>query len=88
MVNEQDTVEEARAQTDFKDSNPEAQALGPRHRDAESHLSERMSYNHSLNESNSDNTSTDNVKNNTIAQTDSNNDKWQDGLRRDENDNV
>ena len=55
MVAEQDTVEEVQAQTDFEDSDPETEALDPRYRDAESHLSERMSNNHRLNKYNAEN---------------------------------
>ena len=47
MVSEQNTVEEARTQTNFGDTNPDAEALDHRHRDAASHLNERMSNNHS-----------------------------------------
>ncbi|MDX2373570.1 acyl-CoA dehydrogenase [Psychrobacter sp. PP-21] len=47
MVSEQDTAEEVTSQTDFKKSKPQAEALDHRYRDAESHLSERMSNNHS-----------------------------------------
>ena len=46
MVSEQNTVEEARSQTDFEESEPEVEALDHRHRDAESHLNERMGNNH------------------------------------------
>ncbi|MBO1531558.1 acyl-CoA dehydrogenase [Psychrobacter sp. F1192] len=47
LVGEQDSAKEAQAQTDFDESNPQAQALKHRARDAESMLSERMSHNHS-----------------------------------------
>lgn len=47
MVDEQHTAKEATAQTNFNDNDPEKEALTHRHRDAESILSERMSYNHS-----------------------------------------
>lgn len=47
LVSEQDTAKEMTSQTDFAKSNPKAEALDHRHRDAESHLHERMSNNHS-----------------------------------------
>ena len=47
MVSEQDTVKEIKSQANFEKSNPEAEALDHRYRDAESHLNERMSNNHS-----------------------------------------
>lgn len=87
MVSEQDTVEEVQEQADFKDANPDAEALDPRRRDAETHLSERMSYNHSLHK-------TDPTSDKMIKETDSgiekpdNHAEWQDGLRRDENDKI
>ena len=103
MVSEQDTVKEVQAQTDFAESNPEAQALDPRHRDAETHLSERMGHNHRLNQA--ADTHTDNVdsldssnglenseslqaKTDRLDKSSSADNKWQDGLRRDENDKV
>ena len=46
LVSEQHSSEEARTQTDFGKSNPEADAIDHRHRDAKSHLDERMSNNH------------------------------------------
>ena len=46
MVAEQDSQKEAQAQTDFDDSHPEIEALDARHRDAASHLNERMGNNH------------------------------------------
>lgn len=54
MVDEQDTTQEIKAQTNFGEVNPDAEALNPRHRDAESTLSERMSYNHSKAKADSD----------------------------------
>ncbi len=84
MVSEQDTVKEVQAQTDFAESNPEAQALDPRHRDAETHLSERMGHNHRLNRA--ADTHADNVDG--LDKSSSADNKWQDGLRRDENDKV
>ena len=54
MVSEQNTVKEERTQTNFGDTNPDAEALDHRHRDAASHLNERMSNNHSLNKTNID----------------------------------
>ncbi|WP_413519382.1 acyl-CoA dehydrogenase [Psychrobacter glacincola] len=89
MVDEQDTVKEVSAQTDFGDSNPKAQALDPRHRDAESHLSERMSYNHRLNKDGS--VSSDNIQAHSAEQTqimEHSDSTWKDGLQRDENDNI
>ncbi|WP_298871117.1 acyl-CoA dehydrogenase [uncultured Psychrobacter sp.] len=103
MVSEQDTVKEVQAQTDFAESNPEAQALDPRHRDAETHLSERMGHNHRLNRA--ADTHADNVdgldssnglenseslqaKTDRLDKSSSADNKWQDGLRRDENDKV
>ena len=103
MVSEQDTVKEVQAQTDFAESNPEAQALDPRHRDAETHLSERMGHNHRLNQA--ADTHADNVdslnssnglenseslqaKTDRLDKSSSADNKWQDGLRRDENDKV
>ena len=89
MVDEQDTVKEVSAQTDFGDSNPKAQALDPRHRDAESHLSERMSYNHRLNKDGS--VSSDNIQAHSAEQTETmehSDSTWKDGLQRDENDNI
>lgn len=94
MVKEQDTVEEVRAQTDFDESEPEVEALDHRHRDAESHLSERMSNNHRLNQHNADDLErseisedAENVKND-IDKPAATDPKWQDGLRRDESDKV
>ncbi len=46
LVSEQDTVKEVNSQTDFEESEPEIEALDHRHRDAESHLNERMGNNH------------------------------------------
>ena len=86
MVNEQDTAEEVRAQTDFQNSHPQTEALGSRHRDAASHLNERMSYNHRLNKDKV--ASPDNGQDDQAPQTESIDFKWKDGLRRDENDNV
>ena len=89
IVDEQDTVKEVSAQTDFGESNPEVQALDPRHRDAESHLNERMSYNHRLNKDGS--VSSDNVQANSAEQTESlkhTDSTWKDGLQRNENDNI
>ena len=92
MVSEQDTVKEARDQADFKDANPDAEALDPRRRDAENHLNERMSYNHRLDktapdadiaEADAHKAVTDNAVEETEHQT-----EWQDGLRRDENDKM
>ncbi|MGM8886042.1 acyl-CoA dehydrogenase [Psychrobacter sp. 1U2] len=46
MLSEQDTVKETAEQTNFAKAHPEEDALKHRHRDAESTLNERMSYNH------------------------------------------
>ena len=98
MVSEQDTIKEVQAQTDFAESDPEAQALDPRHRDAESHLSERMGHNHSLNKTDPNSATAENSLGKTVTVmtdiTDSEVEKanshpeWKDGLRRDENDKV
>jgi acyl-CoA dehydrogenase len=103
MVSEQDTIKEVQAQTDFAESNPEAQALDPRHRDAETHLSERMGHNHRLNRAadthadNADSLDSSNgledseslqAKTDRLDKSSSADNKWQDGLRRDENDKV
>ncbi|MER2164275.1 MAG: hypothetical protein ABS921_09115, partial [Psychrobacter alimentarius] len=109
MVSEQNTVEEVRTQTDFGDTNPDAEALDHRHRDAASHLNERMSNNHSMLKHSIDDIEpveqtdtpekSDMVKNrveepaitdtaNTTSTTDDIDSKWQDGLRRDENDKT
>ena len=96
MVSEQDTIKEVQAQTDFAESEPEAQALDPRHRDAESHLSERMGHNHSLNKTDPNSATAENSLGKTVTTdiTDSEVEKanshpeWKDGLRRDENDKV
>ena len=86
MVNEQDTAKEINAQTDFQDSHPEIEALGSRHRDAASHLNERMSYNHRLNKDKFASTSRE--QDNHEQQTETSDPTWKDGLRRGENDNV
>ena len=89
MVDEQDTVKEVSTQTDFGKSNPEVQALDPRHRDAESHLNERMSYNHRLNKDGS--VSSDNVQANSTEQAEPmkhSDSTWKDGLQRDENGKI
>jgi acyl-CoA dehydrogenase len=86
MVSEQDTAKEVRAQTNFEDSHPELEALDSRHRDAESHLNERMSYNHRLNKDGS--VSPDNIQTNSAEQTEHDNPSWKEGVHRDENDNV
>ena len=88
MVDEQNTVEEIRGQADFDESNPEAEALDPRYRDAESTLNQRMSYNHSLDKADSDLPNhSDLTSTETIAEG-AKDSKWQDGLRRDENDKA
>lgn len=87
MVDEQDTVKEVSAQTDFGDSNPEVQALDPRHRDAESHLNERMSYNHSLKKTHPNSATAKTVTDNGVEKA-SSNPEWKDGLHRDENDKI
>ena len=88
MVDEQNSVEEVRGQAHFEASNPDAEALDPRHRDAESTLSKRMSYNHSLNKADSAAPSAaDSTSTSTQAEA-TKDSKWQDGLRRDENDKA
>ncbi|ERL55993.1 acyl-CoA dehydrogenase [Psychrobacter aquaticus] len=98
MVSEQDTAQEVQAQTDFGDSSPEIEALDDRHRDAATHLNERMSSNHSLNKYSTE--ATEHVDNSekhdhsditkestskpSIDETSTTDTKWQDGLRRDE----
>ena len=86
MVSEQDTAKEVRAQTDFENAHPELEALDSRHRDAESQLNERMSYNHRLNKDGSVNPN--NIQANSAEQTEHGNPAWKDSLHRDENDNV
>lgn len=81
MVDEQ-TPEEALAETKFVKAKPENETLTHRHRDAESILSERMSYNHSVKSTET------NDSNKEIDQKPSDSTEWQDGLRRDENDKV
>jgi len=98
MVDEQDTTQEIKAQTNFGEVNPDAEALNPRHRDAESTLSERMSYNHSkakadsdrLNnlESNPTESKTDVFEDDKIDQDMSDNSKWHDGLSREKDDKA
>lgn len=104
MVSEQNTVEEARTQTNFGDTNPDAEALDHRHRDAASHLNERMSNNHSnkanldvsQNLDHSNNPENIEVAKEDVVQSsvekpdtsDTSDAKWKDGLRRDENDKV
>ena len=100
MVAEQDTAQEVRTQTNFGDSNPDAEALDHRYRDAESHLSERMSNNHSQNRysaahpeqvDNAEKPENVEVKKDKVenpSTIDANNKKLQDGLRRDESDKV
>ena len=46
MVDEQDTIKKSAEQTNFNKANPDEEALKHRHRDAESTLNQRMSYNH------------------------------------------
>ncbi len=103
MVSEQDTAQEVQAQTDFADSSPKAEALDDRHRDAATHLNERMSSNHSLNKYSTDATetehldnsekhdhsdiTTESISNPSIDET-STTDTKGDSLRRDESDKV
>ncbi|WP_296243422.1 MULTISPECIES: acyl-CoA dehydrogenase [unclassified Psychrobacter] len=92
MVSEQDTAKEIRDQADFKDSDPDAEALDPRRRDAENHLNERMSYNHRLNKTEPDTHTAEDearktVTDNEIEKTEHHS-EWKDGLRRDENDKI
>lgn len=87
MVSEQDTVEEVQEQANFKDGNPDAEALDLRRRDAETHLSERMGHNHRLHKTDSHADKTQNEIENGVEKSD-NPAEWQDGLRRDENDKI
>ncbi|WP_201632991.1 acyl-CoA dehydrogenase [Psychrobacter immobilis] len=88
MVDEQNSAEEIRGQAHFEASNPDAKALDPRHRDAESTLSKRMSYNHSLNKADSAAPSAaDSTSTSTQAEA-TKDSKWQDGLRREEDDKA
>ncbi len=89
-VDEQDTLKEAAEQTDFSKAHPDEEALKHRHRDAESTLKERMSYNHSrdqvlqaddLNDS-IPQPHAEELEPNQLSATESG--KWQDGLRREE----
>ncbi len=103
MVDEQDTLKEMAEQTNFNKANPDEESLKHRHRDAESTLSERMSYNHSRDNSAEANdaaapsqqphTEVEDISKASTATTEkvqthdlstAENDKWQDGLRRDE----
>ena len=81
MVDEQNTAQEIAAQTSFDDSHPRTEAIDNRHRDAESTLSERMSYNHNRSK-------TDAVEIDDIDKKLSDDPKWQDGLHREEDDKA
>lgn len=78
MVGEQSTVKEVTQQADFSTNQPKNEAFHHRTRDAESILSERMSYNHSERPTSAQIPSNNS---NTDAAT---NEKWHDGLRREE----
>ena len=73
----------------YSTDNPDTEALNPRYRDAESTLSERMSYNHSASANRQPTVITedaveDEKSENIVAESD----QWQDGLRRDESDKA
>ncbi|WP_367109736.1 acyl-CoA dehydrogenase [uncultured Psychrobacter sp.] len=81
MVSEQETTQEAQAQTDFNEAHPEAEALNHRTRDAESILNERMAYNHRHKAKGS----SESIEDDSTSVEGS---KWQDGLRREEDDKA
>ena len=85
MVDEQESVKEARAQTDFAEAHPEADAIDHRTRDAESILNERMAYNH---RKRANKQSVANESDNTVENSTAEDSKWQDGLRREEDDKA
>ena len=86
MVDEQTDVKEAAQQADFMDSDPQDDALNHRSRDAESILSERMSYNHKALDKLSTSSSKDNVaehfESNNHTDTANIGTAWHDGLQR------
>ncbi len=86
MVDEQTDVKEAAQQADFMDSDPQDDALNHRSRDAESILSERMSYNHKALDKSSTSSSKDNVaehfESNNPTDTANIGTAWHDGLQR------
>jgi acyl-CoA dehydrogenase len=91
MVDEQSTVNEKVAQTDFADANPRAEAIDNRYRDAASILNERMSFNHSQNQDQAkDETPATTVRteNSAMSKNAINKTKFQDGLRREEDNKV
>ena len=98
MVKEQDTVAEKQGQTNFNDTNPNVEAFTHRHRDAESILSQRMSNNHNrMSDHPLDTPTTEapntNVESMTSKKLDLNHkdtetEKRQDGLGRNDNDKV
>ena len=94
MTDEQNTAEKVNAQTDFDEAYPEEEALDHRSRDAESTLSERMSYNHSSGVGTQLDSADSYLKNhNAQGSSEGENvstqgSKWQDGLRREEDDKV
>ena len=98
MVKDQDTVAEKQGQTNFNDTNQNTEALTHRHRDAESTLSQRMSYNHNRTSDNPSDTAAAAVPNSDadlmpskkvdLNLKDTTAQKWQDGLRRNDNDKV
>ncbi len=90
MVNEQDTAQEVTQQADFAHAKPNTEALSHRTRDAESILSERMSYNHrqrsehsSENETSARQLIDDKADNISVTGAAAKEVKWQDGLQRD-----
>jgi acyl-CoA dehydrogenase len=82
LVSEQDTIKEVNSQTDFEESEPEREALDHRHRDAESHLNERMGNNHNRHIAPPDENNTE-VSDNNIKPL-----EHQSPLSREENDKV
>ncbi|WP_201616254.1 acyl-CoA dehydrogenase [Psychrobacter urativorans] len=89
MVNEQNTAQEVKSQTKFNEAHPRAEAINHRSRDAETTLGDRMSYNHGQNKADAESQAakagaeTNRIKKNAINKA-----KFQDGLRREEDDKV
>ena len=98
MVKEQDTVAEKQGQTNFNDTNPNVEAFTHRHRDAESILSQRMSNNHNRMRDHPLDTPTTEAPNTNVESMtskkldlnhkDTETEKRQDGLGRNDNDKV
>ncbi len=90
MVDEQDTAEELSAQTDFDESHPEKESLDHRSRDAESTLSERMGYNHSkgIDKQSAGSLESKPIDSDKVETDSTEGSKWQDGLRREEDDKA